>query len=144
MVKSTLGLGNHGDPYLKTSVVRIPVVNCLTLEDTDQFFILASNGVWEVFSEEEVILLLEDLIPDIDVRAILKRMQERASVLEAGLPVPKWDEIPRRNKGVVGTEGNSDTTVMYSFEQSAQEDFKPSDKDDSNSSEEHIKMDTNK
>ena len=142
VVKSTRGLGNHGDPNLKTSVVRTPVVNCLTLEDSDQFLILASNGVWEVFSEEEVILLLEDLIPDIDVRAIVKRMQERASALEVGLPVPKWDEIPRRNKGVVGTEEGNDTAVMYSSEQSSQEDFKASDKEDSNSSESHIKMDT--
>ena len=104
VVKSTRGLGNHGDPNLKTSVIRTPFVNCLTLEDTDQFLILASNGVWEVFSEEEVILLLEDIIPDIDVRAIVRRMQDRASALEEGLPVPKWDEIPRRSKGVASPE----------------------------------------
>lgn len=104
VVKSTRGLGNHGDPNLKTSVIRTPFVNCLTLEDTDQFLILASNGVWEVFSEEEVILLLEDIIPDIDVRAIVRRMQDRASALEEGLPIPKWDEIPRRSKGVASPE----------------------------------------
>ena len=108
VVKSTRGLGNHGDPNLKSSVIRTPVVNCLTLEETDQFLILASNGVWEVLSEEEVILLLEDLIPDIDVKAIVKRMQERASALEGGLPVPKWDEIPRRNKGVAAKEWDED------------------------------------
>lgn len=104
VVKSTRGLGNHGDPNLKTSVIRTPFVNCLTLEDTDQFLILASNGVWEVFSEEEVILLLEDILPDIDVRAIVRRMQDRASALEEGLPVPKWDEIPRRSKSLVTLE----------------------------------------
>lgn len=108
VVKSTRGLGNHGDPNLKSSVIRTPVVNCLTLEETDQFLILASNGVWEVLSEEEVILLLEDLRPDIDVKAIVKRMQERASALEGGLPVPKWDEIPRRNKGVAAKEWDED------------------------------------
>ena len=110
VVRSTRGLGNHGDPNLKSSVIRVPVVNCLTLEESDQFLILATNGVWEVFSEEEVILLLEDIIPDIDVKAIVKRMQERASALEVGLPVPKWDEIPRRNKGMVMDEEDNGAT----------------------------------
>lgn len=100
VVKSTRGLGNHGDANLKSSVIRTPVVNSLTLEESDQFLILASNGVWEVFSEDEVILLLEDIIPDIDVKAIVRRMQERASAQDVGLPVPKWNEIPRRDKEV--------------------------------------------
>ena len=114
VLKSTRGLGNHGDPNLKTSVITTPVVNCLTLEESDQFLILASNGVWEVLSEEEVILLLEDIIPDIDVKAIVRRMQERASALEEGLPVPKWDEIPRRNKGVAPTEVDKETAMVSS------------------------------
>ena len=111
VLKSTRGLGNHGDPILKTSVIKTPAVNCLTLEESDQFLILASNGVWEVLSEEEVILLLEDIIPDIDVKAIVKRMQERASALEVGLPVPKWDEIPRRDRGVAN-EGDKDIEAV--------------------------------
>lgn len=111
VLKSTRGLGNHGDPNLKTSVIKTPAVNCLTLEESDQFLILASNGVWEVLSEEEVILLLEDIIPDIDVKAIVKRMQERASALEVGLPVPKWDEIPRRDRGVAN-EGDKDIEAV--------------------------------
>lgn len=111
VLKSTRGLGNHGDPILKTSVIKTPAVNCLTLEESDQFLILASNGVWEVLSEEEVILLLEDIIPDIDVKAIVKRMQERASALEVGLPVPKWDEIPRWDRGVAN-EGDKDIEAV--------------------------------
>ena len=100
LVKSTRGLGNHGDPNLKASVIRKPAVNCVTLEENDQFLILASSGVWDVFSEEEVILLLEDLIPDLDVKAVVKRMHDRASALEGGLPLPKWGDIPLRDKGV--------------------------------------------
>ena len=111
VLKSTRGLGNHGDPTLKTSVIKTPFVNCLTLDESDQFLILASNGVWEVLSEEEVILLLEDIIPDIDVKAIVKRMQERASALEVGLPAPKWDEIPRRKKGVAANDEDKGTGI---------------------------------
>lgn len=148
VVKSTRGLGNHGDPNLKTSVIRTPFVNCLTLEDADQFLILASNGVWEVFSEEEVILLLEDIIPDIDVRAIVRRMQDRASALEVGLPVPKWDEIPRRSKGVASPEGNKVAEAVSSTEQMSQGDIVNkdtySDNEEDNSSESPTEMDEDK
>ena len=147
VVKSTRGLGNHGDPSLKTCVVTTPVVNCFTLEDTDQFLILASNGVWQVFSEEEVILLIEDLVPDIDVRAMVKRMQEKASALGEGLPVPKGDEIPRRNKGVVDMDEDNDFSMTQSSEQSSLENV-ISDKENGNSMERfqnmEIEMDDNK
>ncbi|KAL9958164.1 hypothetical protein ACROYT_G035140 [Oculina patagonica] len=148
VVKSTRGLGNHGDPNLKSSVIKTPFVNCLTLDDADQFLILASNGVWEVFSEEEVILLLEDILPEIDVKAIVMRMQERASALEVGLPVPKWDEIPRRStKGVASPERNKDT-VEVSSEENSQESManedKSSDNEDSQSSESPTEIDENK
>lgn len=149
VVKSTRGLGNHGDPNLKTSVIRTPFVNCLTLEDSDQFLILASNGIWEVFSEEEVILLLEDILPDIDVKAIVMRMQERASALEVGLPVPKWDEIPRRSgKGVASPERSRDTLAMCSSEENSQEYIankdKCSDNESTHSSESPTEMDKDK
>ena len=84
LVSSTRGLGNHGDPNLKVSVTHRPVVNCIPLEDSDQFMILASNGVWDVLNEEEVILLMEDIIPDLDVKAIIGRMQQRSSALASG------------------------------------------------------------
>ena len=148
VVKSTRGLGNHGDPNLKTSVIRTPFVNCLTIEEADQFLILASNGVWEVFSEEEVILLLEDIIPDIDVRAIVRRMQDRASALEEGLPVPKWDEIPRRSKSVASTEGNKVTVAASSTEEISQEDIANkdsySDNEEGHSRASPTEMDENK
>ncbi|EDO39283.1 predicted protein [Nematostella vectensis] len=74
LTTNTRGLGNHGDPHLKSSVICQPSVNCVTLDEADQFVILATNGVWEVFSEEEVILLLEDLMPELDVKEIVRRM----------------------------------------------------------------------
>ena len=100
LVSSTRGLGNHGDPDLKVSVIHKPVVNCVPLDESDQFMILASNGVWEVLSEEEVILLIEDIIPDLDVKAIVKRMQERTSALAFGSVFDsRKDEIPKQDGG---------------------------------------------
>lgn len=148
VVKSTRGLGNHGDPNLKTSVIRTPFVNCLALEESDQFLILASNGVWEVFSEEEVILLLEDILPEIDVKAIVRRMHDRASALEEGLPVPKWDEIPRRSKGVATPEGNKVSVVEKSTEEISQTDIANKDSysenEEGHSRENTTEMDENK
>ena len=148
VVKSTRGLGNHGDPNLKTSVIRTPFVNCLALEDSDQFLILASNGVWEVFSEEEVILLLEDILPEIDVKAIVRRMYDRASALEEGLPVPKWDEIPRRSKGVATPEGNKVSVAERSTEEISRMDIANKDthsgNEEGHSRESTTKMDENK
>ena len=148
VVKSTRGLGNHGDPNLKTSVIRTPFVNCLALEDSDQFLILASNGVWEVFSEEEVILLLEDILPEIDVKAIVRRMYDRASALEEGLPVPKWDEIPRRSKGIATPEGNKVSVAERSTEEISRMDIANKDtysgNEEGHSRESTTKMDENK
>lgn len=148
VVKSTRGLGNHGDPNLKTSVIRTPFVNCLALEDSDQFLILASNGVWEVFSEEEVILLLEDILPEIDVKAIVRRMYDRASALEEGLPVPKWDEIPRRSKGIATPEGNKVSVAERSTEEISRMDIANKDtysgNEERHSRESTTKMDENK
>ena len=148
VVKSTRGLGNHGDPNLKTSVIRTPFVNCLALEDSDQFLILASNGVWEVFSEEEVILLLEDILPEIDVKAIVRRMYDRASALEEGLPVPKWDEIPRRSKGIATPEGNKVSVAERSIEEISRMDIANKDtysgNEEGHSRESTTKMDENK
>ena len=75
VVTSTRGLGNHGDPRLKSSVINQPAVNCLSLIDSDQFLLLASNGVWEVFNEEEMVLLLEEIIPDIDLKAVVQKIR---------------------------------------------------------------------
>ena len=112
VVQSTRGLGNHGDANLKSSVIRVPVVNCLTLEESDQFLILATNGVWEVFSEEEVILLLEDIIPDIDAKAIVMRMQERAAARKEGFPLLESDKLLRRDRGVVDNDTNYDRQTL--------------------------------
>lgn len=79
LVSSTRGLGNHGDPSLKSVVIHHPDVKCVPLDESDQFLILASNGIWEVFNEQEVLLLLDDIIPELDVKAVVRRMQNSRS-----------------------------------------------------------------
>jgi serine/threonine protein phosphatase PrpC len=55
---TTRGLGNHGDKPLKKCVIVEPYTTSAPVDQYAQFLILASRGVWEVFSEKEAASLL--------------------------------------------------------------------------------------
>ncbi|XP_015709412.1 protein phosphatase 2C-like domain-containing protein 1 isoform X1 [Coturnix japonica] len=54
---TTRGLGYHGDPVLKRSVIPVPHSISVPIDDSCQFLILASNGLWEVLDYNEVCAL---------------------------------------------------------------------------------------
>uniref|UniRef100_A0A8C0EPU4 Protein phosphatase 2C like domain containing 1 n=1 Tax=Bubo bubo TaxID=30461 RepID=A0A8C0EPU4_BUBBB len=56
-LRTTRGLGHHGDPVLKRSVIPVPHTVSVPIDDTCQFLILASNGLWEVLDYNEVLAL---------------------------------------------------------------------------------------
>ncbi|KAM9304607.1 protein phosphatase 2C-like domain-containing protein 1 isoform 1-T2 [Morus bassanus] len=56
-LRTTRGLGHHGDPLLKRSVIPVPHTISVPIDDTCQFLILASNGLWEVLDYNEVLAL---------------------------------------------------------------------------------------
>ncbi|NXE26138.1 PP2D1 protein, partial [Ardeotis kori] len=56
-LRTTRGLGHHGDPVLKRSVIPVPHTVSVLIDDTCQFLILASNGLWEVLDYNEVLAL---------------------------------------------------------------------------------------
>ncbi|NWR68583.1 PP2D1 protein, partial [Centropus unirufus] len=53
-LRTTRGLGHHGDPVLKRSVIPVPHTISVPVDDTCQFLILASNGLWEVLDYHQV------------------------------------------------------------------------------------------
>ncbi|XP_061441858.1 protein phosphatase 2C-like domain-containing protein 1 [Rhineura floridana] len=57
LIKSTRGLGHHGNPNLKNTVIPVPHTISLPVDDSCQFLILASNGLWEVLDKSEVVRL---------------------------------------------------------------------------------------
>ncbi|KAM9165279.1 protein phosphatase 2C-like domain-containing protein 1 [Pangshura tecta] len=57
LIRATRGLGHHGDPKLKTSVIPVPHTISVPTDDSCQFLILASNGLWEVLDINEVVIL---------------------------------------------------------------------------------------
>ncbi|KAM6315162.1 protein phosphatase 2C-like domain-containing protein 1 [Aegotheles albertisi] len=56
-LRTTRGLGHHGDPVLKRSVIPVPHTISVPIDDTCQCLILASNGLWEVLDYNEVVAL---------------------------------------------------------------------------------------
>lgn len=57
LIKTTRGLGHHGDPKLKKYVIPVPHTISVPIDDSCQFLILASNGLWEVLDKNEVVVL---------------------------------------------------------------------------------------
>ncbi|XP_008948214.1 PREDICTED: protein phosphatase 2C-like domain-containing protein 1 [Merops nubicus] len=56
-LRTTRALGHHGDPVLKRSVIPVPHSISVPIDDTCQFLILASNGLWEVLDHNKVLAL---------------------------------------------------------------------------------------
>nr|XP_033788754.1 protein phosphatase 2C-like domain-containing protein 1 [Geotrypetes seraphini] len=59
--KVTRALGCHGDPKLKKSVIPIPSTISVPIEQSGQFLILASGGLWEVLNRNEVVSIVIEL-----------------------------------------------------------------------------------
>ena len=55
---TTRGLGNHGDKKLKKCILVEPYTTCVPIDQYAQFLILATHGVWEVFTKQEAASLL--------------------------------------------------------------------------------------
>ncbi|XP_059827441.1 protein phosphatase 2C-like domain-containing protein 1 [Hypanus sabinus] len=55
ITQSTRGLGYHGDPKLKTSIIPIPYTASIPIDSSCQFIILASSGFWKVLNRHEVV-----------------------------------------------------------------------------------------
>ncbi|XP_035175462.1 protein phosphatase 2C-like domain-containing protein 1 [Oxyura jamaicensis] len=56
-LRTTRGLGHHGDPVLKRSVIPVPHSISVPIDNSCQFLVLASNGLWEVLDYNQVCAL---------------------------------------------------------------------------------------
>ncbi|XP_064646848.1 protein phosphatase 2C-like domain-containing protein 1 isoform X2 [Lineus longissimus] len=64
ILSATRGLGNHGDPKLKKCIPCEPYTRSIPIDQYAQFLILATKGVWEVFTDEEAAILLYQMLPN--------------------------------------------------------------------------------
>ncbi|XP_053322819.1 protein phosphatase 2C-like domain-containing protein 1 [Spea bombifrons] len=58
----TRGLGFHGDTKLKKSVIPAPSTISIPVYDSFQFLVLASSGLWDVLSDNEIVATTKDLL----------------------------------------------------------------------------------
>lgn len=63
VLHATRGLGNHGDPELRKYVIRKPSTTTIKLDNFSQFVVIASKGVWDVFTSDEVATMLLQMLP---------------------------------------------------------------------------------
>ncbi|XP_067909289.1 uncharacterized protein [Heterodontus francisci] len=61
-IQSTRGLGYHGDPKLKTSIVPIPYTVSVPIDSSCQFLVLASSGFWKVLNRHEVVSISLEML----------------------------------------------------------------------------------
>ncbi|XP_028622436.1 protein phosphatase 2C-like domain-containing protein 1 [Grammomys surdaster] len=57
-IKTTRGLGFHGNLRLKKSIIPVPQTISVPIDDLCQFLILATNGLWQVLDKKEVTALV--------------------------------------------------------------------------------------
>ena len=58
VLHASRGLGYHGDPSLRKQVLVGPYTASVAFDEYAQFVVMATSGVWEVFSDEDVVNLL--------------------------------------------------------------------------------------
>ncbi|XP_070570086.1 protein phosphatase 2C-like domain-containing protein 1 [Ptychodera flava] len=66
VLDTTRGIGNHGDPHLKKAVICEPYATSVVIDQYAEFLILANNGIWEVFSEDEAVSLMKEAMTNPD------------------------------------------------------------------------------
>ena len=82
ILDTTRGLGNQGDWRLKVCVINKPRFRVVHLRMTDKIIVLASEGVWKVFSYDDVLFLLNKFLRD----ASCKRPPSEQSLLKSKTP----------------------------------------------------------
>lgn len=82
VLDTTRGLGNQGDWRLKICVINKPKFRVVSLEPTDKMIVLASEGIWKVFSYEDVLFLLRKFLRD----ASSKRQNSQEGLLTSNTP----------------------------------------------------------
>ncbi|KAL8617478.1 hypothetical protein ACOMHN_048116 [Nucella lapillus] len=85
ILATTRGLGNHGDPILKKCVPVEPHTYSLQIDQYAQFVVMATSGVWEVLSDQEVGSLLMRMLPGNQIPAPSQPSSSLDQLLESGL-----------------------------------------------------------
>ncbi|NWU95380.1 PP2D1 protein, partial [Upupa epops] len=109
-LRTTRGLGYHGDPVLKRSVIPVPHTISVRIDDTCQFLILASNGLWEVLDYNEVLALtLTTFTHYLTTYEPVK--QNRASLCQCQNSMPLMEDNLKDSKATSSQQ--DETEILY-------------------------------
>lgn len=86
-VKTTRGLGFHGNPKLKKFIIPAPQTISVPIDDLCQFLILATNGLWEVLNEKEVTALAITMF-QVYKETYYSIIQNKSSLIKGPLSFP--------------------------------------------------------
>ncbi|XP_032091732.1 protein phosphatase 2C-like domain-containing protein 1 [Thamnophis elegans] len=94
LIKNTRGLGHHGNPKIKKTVIPVPNTISFSVDNSCQFLIIATNGLWEVLDKSEVVLLTITLfsayLAKYQHAQLMKRYIPNASKLSLEDQVYSW------------------------------------------------------
>ncbi|XP_076451912.1 protein phosphatase 2C-like domain-containing protein 1 [Babylonia areolata] len=93
VLATTRGLGNHGDPGLKKCVLVDPHTCSVQIDQYAQFIVMATVGVWEVLSDQEVGSLLMRMLPCNQIPPPSKTSSTLGHLLDMG-PDPHTPKTP--------------------------------------------------
>ncbi|KAK7111235.1 protein phosphatase 2C-like domain-containing protein 1 isoform X2 [Littorina saxatilis] len=84
VLSTTRGLGNHGDPALKSCVLVEPHSSSVPIDKFAQFIVMATRGVWEILSDQEVASLLMRMLPENQIPPPTQPSSSLALLLQQG------------------------------------------------------------
>ncbi|XP_036188623.1 protein phosphatase 2C-like domain-containing protein 1 [Myotis myotis] len=102
-IKTTRGLGFHGNPKLKKFIIPVPQTMSVPIDDLCQFLILATNGLWEVLDKKEVTALAITMFQMYEETYSLNIQKESSSKKPLLLPINESN----------ATESTSNTHTLF-------------------------------
>ncbi|KAM4689032.1 protein phosphatase 2C-like domain-containing protein 1 [Discoglossus pictus] len=94
--KMTRGLGFHGDPKLKNSVIPVPHTISIPIYDSSEFLILGSSGLWEPLNEKEVVAIAKEALASF-LQGSNSSTQENNDIQHRILENTNEVELPKNN-----------------------------------------------
>lgn len=109
-IKTTRGLGFHGNLKLKKSIIPAPQTISVPMDDLCQFLILATNGLWEVLDKKEVTAMVITMFHTYkETHASITQLKK---ALSTGPPL-----LPNSDK----SKFESDVHILFQCESQSQE-----------------------
>ena len=76
ILDTTRGLGNYGDPHLKKAVIPDPYTTSIKIDQFAEFIVIASCGLWEVLTDDEIVSLVKQTLAIRQARTVTRTIPD--------------------------------------------------------------------